>query len=262
MLLNCLSTYVGKGFTDRPTEADRAGDRFRKRCLAHGSGLRAADPPRRGPPLVVPGRRLVLERVIERSASARAGAHPRRRLRQRAQHGRARPPRHGHRGRAVPHQRRPRARTRGVGEVIEGSRPGACPSSPASFDLAVVPRRDRAPAGRPRAPCASCAASSRPAAPCSSPCPPTSGCGADTTRSTTTTAATPAARCQRVAEQAGWETVRTTYFNSLLLPVAIVLRVARPVLAATTTESSLDLWVPPAPLNWMLRAAAARWRPP
>ncbi len=30
---------------------------------------------------------------------------------------------------------------------------------------------------------------------------------------------------QRVAEQAGWSQVRTTYFNSLLLPVAIVLRV-------------------------------------
>ena len=30
---------------------------------------------------------------------------------------------------------------------------------------------------------------------------------------------------QRVAEQAGWEQVRTTYFNSLLLPVAILLRV-------------------------------------
>ena len=30
---------------------------------------------------------------------------------------------------------------------------------------------------------------------------------------------------QRVAEQAGWSQVRTTYFNSLLLPAAIVLRV-------------------------------------
>jgi SAM-dependent methyltransferase len=56
---------------------------------------------------------------------------------------------------------------------------------------------------------------------------------------------------ERVAEQAGWETVRTTYFNSLLLPVAIVLRVLDRFSRATT-ESSLDLWVPPAPLNWLL----------
>ena len=33
------------------------------------------------------------------------------------------------------------------------------------------------------------------------------------------------ARCSAVAEQAGWRQVRTTYFNSLLLPVAILLRV-------------------------------------
>jgi SAM-dependent methyltransferase len=56
---------------------------------------------------------------------------------------------------------------------------------------------------------------------------------------------------QRVAEQAGWEQTRTSYFNSLLLPVAIVLR-ALERLNTKTTESSLDLWVPPAPLNWLL----------
>ncbi|MFI4985659.1 MAG: class I SAM-dependent methyltransferase [Solirubrobacterales bacterium] len=56
---------------------------------------------------------------------------------------------------------------------------------------------------------------------------------------------------QRVAEQAGWKQVRTTYFNSLLLPVAIVLRVLDR-LSRKTTESSLDLWVPPEPLNWLL----------
>jgi SAM-dependent methyltransferase len=56
---------------------------------------------------------------------------------------------------------------------------------------------------------------------------------------------------QCVAEQAGWRQVRTTYFNSLLLPVAIVLRVLERV-NTKTTESSLDLWVPPEPLNWML----------
>ncbi len=57
---------------------------------------------------------------------------------------------------------------------------------------------------------------------------------------------------ERAAEQAGWETVRTTYFNSLLLPVAIVLRVLDRFTSAATTESSLDLWVPPAPVNWLL----------
>ncbi|HEX5852185.1 MAG TPA: class I SAM-dependent methyltransferase [Solirubrobacteraceae bacterium] len=56
---------------------------------------------------------------------------------------------------------------------------------------------------------------------------------------------------QRVAEQAGWQQVRTTYFNSLLLPVAIVLRVLDRF-SRKTTESSLDLWVPPAPLNTLL----------
>jgi SAM-dependent methyltransferase len=56
---------------------------------------------------------------------------------------------------------------------------------------------------------------------------------------------------QRVAEQAGWSQVRTTYFNSLLLPIAILLRVLDRF-STKTTESSLDLWVPPAPLNWLL----------
>jgi SAM-dependent methyltransferase len=54
-----------------------------------------------------------------------------------------------------------------------------------------------------------------------------------------------------VARRSRWECVRTTYFNSLLLPVAIVLRVLDR-LSTTTTESSLDLWVPPRPLNWLL----------
>jgi SAM-dependent methyltransferase len=61
---------------------------------------------------------------------------------------------------------------------------------------------------------------------------------------------------QRVAEQAGWEQVRTTYFNSLLLPVAIVLRVLDRF-SRKTTESSLDLWVPPEPLNWLLERPLA-----
>ena len=57
----------------------------------------------------------------------------------------------------------------------------------------------------------------------------------------------------RVAEQAGWESVRTTYFNSLLLPVAIILR-GLERFSPKTTESSLDLWVPPAPLNALLES--------
>jgi SAM-dependent methyltransferase len=61
---------------------------------------------------------------------------------------------------------------------------------------------------------------------------------------------------QQIAEQAGWETVRTTYFNSLLLPVAIVLRVLDRFSRAPT-ESSLDLWVPPAPVNWALERPLA-----
>jgi SAM-dependent methyltransferase len=61
---------------------------------------------------------------------------------------------------------------------------------------------------------------------------------------------------QRAAEQAGWEQVRTTYFNSLLLPVAILLRLLDRI-NRKTTESSLDLWVPPAPLNWLLERPLA-----
>jgi len=61
---------------------------------------------------------------------------------------------------------------------------------------------------------------------------------------------------QRVAEQAGWQQTRTSYFNSLLLPVAILLR-ALDRLSTKTTESSLDLWVPPAPINWLLERPLA-----
>jgi SAM-dependent methyltransferase len=56
---------------------------------------------------------------------------------------------------------------------------------------------------------------------------------------------------QQVAERAGWRQVRTTYFNSLLLPVAILLRVLDRI-NTKTTESSLDLWVPPEPVNRLL----------
>jgi ubiquinone/menaquinone biosynthesis C-methylase UbiE len=61
---------------------------------------------------------------------------------------------------------------------------------------------------------------------------------------------------QRAAEQAGWKQVRTTYFNSLLLPVAILLRVLDRF-STKTTESSLDLWIPPEPLNWLLERPLA-----
>ncbi len=61
---------------------------------------------------------------------------------------------------------------------------------------------------------------------------------------------------QRVAEEAGWRQARTTYFNSLLLPAAILLRVLDRF-SRKTTESSLDLWVPPAPLNWLLERPLA-----
>jgi SAM-dependent methyltransferase len=54
------------------------------------------------------------------------------------------------------------------------------------------------------------------------------------------------------AQQGGWECQRTTYFNSLLLPVAILLRALDP-LSSKTTESSLDLWIPPEPANWLLQ---------
>ncbi len=56
---------------------------------------------------------------------------------------------------------------------------------------------------------------------------------------------------QDVAERAGWKPARTTYFNSLLLPVAILLRVLDRF-NRKTTESSLDLWVPPEPVNRVL----------
>ncbi len=55
----------------------------------------------------------------------------------------------------------------------------------------------------------------------------------------------------QAAESAGWSCTRTSHFNSLLLPVAIALRAVQP-LNRSARESSLDLWVPPAPLNWLL----------
>jgi SAM-dependent methyltransferase len=54
------------------------------------------------------------------------------------------------------------------------------------------------------------------------------------------------------AESAGWHPESSAHFNSLLLPVAILLR-ALERFKPSTTKSSLDLWIPPAPLNWALR---------
>jgi SAM-dependent methyltransferase len=54
------------------------------------------------------------------------------------------------------------------------------------------------------------------------------------------------------ARDAGWRCERTTHFNFLLLPIAVLLR-ALDRLHTRTTESSLDLWVPPEALNWLLQ---------
>ena len=53
------------------------------------------------------------------------------------------------------------------------------------------------------------------------------------------------------AEGAGWRAERVTYFNSLLLPVAIAMRALERVRPAES-ETSPDLWIPPAPLNRLL----------
>jgi SAM-dependent methyltransferase len=60
----------------------------------------------------------------------------------------------------------------------------------------------------------------------------------------------------QVAREAGWEPARTTYFNSLLLPAAIALRLLDRF-STKTTESSLDLWIPPPVLNWLLERPLA-----
>jgi SAM-dependent methyltransferase len=60
------------------------------------------------------------------------------------------------------------------------------------------------------------------------------------------------ATLEAAARDAGWECAYATHFNALLLPVAIALR-ALDRLHRGTTESSLDLWVPPAPVNWLLQ---------
>ncbi len=54
------------------------------------------------------------------------------------------------------------------------------------------------------------------------------------------------------ARSAGWQPESSTHFNSLLLPAAILLR-ALERFKPSATKSSLDLWIPPAVLNWALR---------
>ncbi|ERR1022692_3930614 len=54
------------------------------------------------------------------------------------------------------------------------------------------------------------------------------------------------------AQSGSWELESFTNFSSLTLPVAILLRALERFMPSTT-KSSLDLWVPPAPLNWALR---------
>jgi SAM-dependent methyltransferase len=56
----------------------------------------------------------------------------------------------------------------------------------------------------------------------------------------------------QAAERGGWQLERAAHFNSLLLPIAILLRALERFKPATT-KSSLDLWVPPRPVNWALR---------
>jgi len=55
----------------------------------------------------------------------------------------------------------------------------------------------------------------------------------------------------RAAEAAGWRAQRVTYFNSLLLPVAIAMRALERVRPAES-ETSPDLWIPPTLLNRLL----------
>jgi SAM-dependent methyltransferase len=56
----------------------------------------------------------------------------------------------------------------------------------------------------------------------------------------------------RAAESAGWRAERTTHFNSLLLPLAAAMRALEP-LDRGDKGASLDLWIPPRPMNWALQ---------
>jgi SAM-dependent methyltransferase len=54
------------------------------------------------------------------------------------------------------------------------------------------------------------------------------------------------------AEAAGWQAQRTTHFNAFLLPLAVGMRALEP-LDRRQHGGSLDLWIPPGPLNWGLQ---------
>lgn len=54
-----------------------------------------------------------------------------------------------------------------------------------------------------------------------------------------------------VAQEGGWHCERVTYFNSILLPLAAAARTLER-LRREVPEQSLDLWLPPAPLNALL----------
>jgi len=56
----------------------------------------------------------------------------------------------------------------------------------------------------------------------------------------------------RATADAGWTCQRSSYFNSLLLPLAAALRLLERA-RQQAPESSPDLWVPPAPANWLLQ---------
>lgn len=58
-------------------------------------------------------------------------------------------------------------------------------------------------------------------------------------------------RLLAVAARAGWRCERASYFNSLLLPVAVVARLLSR-LTVKGGDRSTDLWLPPKPLNGLL----------
>lgn len=60
------------------------------------------------------------------------------------------------------------------------------------------------------------------------------------------------ARLLAVAASAGWHCERSTYFNSLLLPLAIAARLLERARPDTNGRSRPDLWVPPAPVNRLM----------
>jgi SAM-dependent methyltransferase len=56
----------------------------------------------------------------------------------------------------------------------------------------------------------------------------------------------------QAARESGWACAHATYFNSLLLPVAIAVRLLERARSGSR-DSSPDLWVPPEPINRLLQ---------